>query len=402
MKKKVLILGVSAPQADAICILKEMGITTYACSKRDDGPGSKQADHYSLLDFQNTDKVIEFINDNRIDCVYSVGSDLATRIYSEICEKLNLPCFVSSKTAWTCNNKNEIRKFLGPDFKGNINYQVLKNKNENLSLEFPFIMKPSDSQGQRGVRLIHNYEEFKFNFDISKNYSKSGLVILEEYVSGPELSVNVYMIDGEIALLLPSDRICWTQFQGGLIHKHILPSKILDFDLKYELYDLVERISKKLNIQNGPLYLQIKLSQNKPFIIEVTPRLDGCHMWKLIHYYTGVNLIKLTFEHLLYNNVSHISQHKISEHRYTLEFLCEHPNKKADYSKYDIPKNAQYVYKYYNDNDLIRPINNQYEKIGYFITKEPLPAFAHKQPAPEAHGPVDFIKFYDRKQKGLP
>lgn len=381
MKKKVLILGVSAVQTDAICILKEMGLTTHACSGADDGPGSKQADHYAVLDFKNTEELIAYIKDNNIDCVYSVGSDLATKIYSKVNELLHFPSFVPSETAYICNNKNLMRKFLGPDFIGNVRFQVLENETDKLSLDYPFIMKPTDSQGQRGVRLIHNDAEFQVTYPISKNYSRSGLVIIEDYINGPELSVNAYMVNGEIALLLTSDRVCWPNFQGGLIHKHVLPSKILNLELTEALEDLVGRFSKKLQIDNGPLYMQIKTQDNQPYIIEATPRLDGCHMWKLIKYYTGIDLIKLTFSHLLFNDISELNNFRQSDFRYTLEFLCEYPNKRANYSKFFMPESIYDSYQYYSDNDLIRPINNQFEKIGYFITRELTATSAANRPA---------------------
>lgn len=381
MKKKVLILGVSAVQTDAICILKEMGLTTHACSGADDGPGSKQADHYAVLDFKNTEELIEYIKDNNIDCVYSVGSDLATKIYTKVNELLHFPSFVPSETAYICNNKNVMRKFLGPDFKGNVGFQVLENETDKISLDYPFIMKPTDSQGQRGVRLIHNDAEFQETYPISKNYSKSGLVIIEDYINGPELSVNAYMVNGEIALLLTSDRVCWPNFQGGLIHKHVLPSKILNLELTEALEDLVGRFSKKLQIDNGPLYMQIKTQDNQPYIIEATPRLDGCHMWKLIKYYTGIDLIKLTFSHLLFNDISELQNFRQSDFRYTLEFLCEYPNKRANYSKFLMPESIYDSCQYYSDNDLIRPINNQFEKIGYFITRELTTTSAPNRPA---------------------
>lgn len=367
--KKVLILGVSAVQADAIRILKEMGIETYACSKSDDGPGSKEADHYEVLDFTYIDKVIEIVEKNEIDCVYSVGSDIATRIYSEVSKKMNLPSFISSKTARICNNKNEMRTFFGNKFKGNLNFQVLDNKYEDIFLDFPFIMKPADSQGQRGVNLINDLADFKERFDLSKAYSRSGLVILEEYINGPELSVNVYMIDGKVSLLVASDRVSWKQFQGGLIHKHIVPSTIMNVELEEALADLVARVAKKLKVNNGPLYFQIKVKEKKPFIIEVTPRLDGCHMWNVLHHYTGVNILKLLFEHLLFNNTSEIYKYKKSSDQFILEFMCEYPNSIVDYSKYEIPSDSLYSLKYYEENDIVRAINNRFEKIGYFIVR---------------------------------
>lgn len=368
--KKVLILGVASVQMDAIVELKKMGVKTYAIAQADDGPGSKVADYFEKINFTDKEKVVNFINEHKIDCVYSVGSDLAMPISTYISEKLNLPFFVTSEIAKVCNNKNKMREFFGNNFDGNINYQVLKNKNTDIKLDFPFIMKPSDSQGQRGVHLIHNFEGFVNHFEECQQFSRSGLVIIEEYIDGPELSINAYIVDGEVAFMVHSDRDVWPQFEGGLVHRHIVPAKSSSIEIENAMIDLVNRTAKKLEIVNGPLYFQVKLSNNKPYIIEVTPRLDGCHMWNLLRQYTGVNLIKLTFEHLLFGRTDELQKFKKNHFKYTLEFMCDYPNKQIDYKKFNIPNDSLYSFKYYDNEDLIRPINNRYEKVGYYITKD--------------------------------
>ncbi len=56
--KKVLILGVAPVQMDAIIELKKMGIETYACAQANDGPGSRFADKFELINFVEQDRVI--------------------------------------------------------------------------------------------------------------------------------------------------------------------------------------------------------------------------------------------------------------------------------------------------------------------------------------------------------
>lgn len=365
--KKVLILGVASVQMDAILQLKEMGIETYACAQANDGPGSKVVDHFELINFTDKERVIEFINKHQIDCVYSVGSDIAMPISTAISETMTLPYFVSSYIAEICNNKNQMRNFLGKDFRGNVKYQVLQESDTNIELEYPFIMKPSDSQGQRGVHLVNNFNEFQKHFEDAKKHSRSNLVIIEDYISGPELSVNAYLVDGNVVFMVPSDRETWPEFQGGLIRKHIVPSQFNNPILNRNLQELVQRTAARLGIKNGPLYFQIKLEDNEPYIIEVTPRLDGCHMWNILEYYTGVNLIKLTFEHLLNGSTQELQKYVDPVSKYSLEFICEEPNTYIDYSKYKIPSKALESLNYYDNGDLIRPINGRFEKVGYFI-----------------------------------
>lgn len=373
MKKKVLILGVAAVQMDAILELKEMGYETYACAMAKDGPGAEVADHFDIIDILDEESIIKHIQDNGISAVYSVGSDLAMPVACSISQKLQLPHFVSSDTARICNNKNLMRTTLGKDFKGNVPFQILESKDAELELDFPFIIKPADAQGQRGVKLVRNYHDYIEGYTIAKQYSRSGLVIAEKYISGPELSVNGYVVNGEIKFLFESDRETWPQYIG-LIHKHIVPSESLCEEAKEDMAEIIKEACKKLEINNGPVYAQMKLEEGKPYIIEITPRLDGCHMWRVLSYYTGVNLLKLTFQHLLEGDVSELNnQSNDINNEYILEFICQEPNTAADYSGYeDKTEKALYSFNYYKQGEIIRPVNGKYEKIGYFINKKTL------------------------------
>lgn len=369
MKKKILILGVASVQDDAIQKLHNLGYETYACAMADDGPGSKEADHFEIINILDIEKIIQYINENKINCVYSVGSDLAIPVSSKISENIGLPYFVSYHTAETCNNKDKMRQALGKDFEGNLNYQILEKDNDLIVLKEPFIIKPTDAQGQRGVNLITTNEDREREHSIknARNYSRSGRIIAEQYIDGPEISVNGYLINGEVVMMIISDRETWPQYTG-LIHKHVVPSKIVDQNMENKIYQIVKKACHKLEIKNGPVYLQMKI-EKRPYIIEITPRLDGCHMWKLLKYYTGVDILKLTLQHLIEQNTSEIKNAKKElKEKYTLEFICQKPNSEADYSQYKITaSNVLEDYHYYDQGEFVRPVNGKYDKIGYFI-----------------------------------
>jgi len=370
MNRKVLILGVASVQMDAILELKKMGYETYACAMAKDGPGANVVDHFEEINILDVEAIKKYIVENDISVVYSVGSDLAMPVACQVSKLLNMPHFVSEETAVICNNKNLMRTTLGTDFKGNVKYQVVKNIEEEVKLIYPFIIKPADSQGQRGVKLINTYEEYLSSFEESQRHSRSGLVILEQYISGPEISVNGYLVNGDIKFLIPSDRETWPGYTG-LIQKHVVPAKKLTTKSSNELKNIIESACRKLNINNGPVYLQMKLEEDKPYIIEITPRLDGCHMWNVLEYYTGVNLLKLTFHHLLNKDTSELNNLKKEiKDGFVLEFICQKPNTTADYTEYKNEiENSLYNFNYYKSGDYIRPVNGKYDKIGYFIYK---------------------------------
>ncbi len=362
---KVLILGVASVQMDAVLELKKMGCETYTIAMKNDGPASEASDHFDIINILDEEALITHIIKNGIDVVYSTGSDLAMPTACKVSERLGMPHFVSYEAAYICNHKNVMRKTLTEECEGNIPYQVL-DKVEQINVEYPAIVKPSDSQGQRGIYLIHSQEEFESCFEEAKQYSREGKVIVEKYIDGPEVSVNGYMVNGVLRLMVASDRDTWPQYTG-LIHRHVVPGKKFSKEAEKKMERIMEEACNRLGILNGPVYFQMKVTGNQPYIIEMTPRLDGCHMWNLLERATGINMMQLVFKHLLYNDVSelNIAAEKVTPME--LVFWCQEPETYMDRSKLELPKDAVYHFYYYKNREKIRPVNGRYEKIGYYI-----------------------------------
>lgn len=368
MNKKVLILGVASVQMDAIQQLRRMGHETFAIAMAKDGPGADAADHFKIINILDEPAVIDYARQNGVDVIYSVGSDLAMPVACKLSQQLGLPYFVDYKVANICNHKDLLRNALTADCSWNIPFQVMDECGP-VTISFPCIMKPSDSQGQRGIFLVQNQEEVNEHFEDAKKYSRDHKVIIEHYVVGNEYSVNCYLVDGEVSYMVASDRETWPQYTG-LIHKHIVPTRTLNGEVVKEIKEMMIDVCKRVGVANGPMYAQIKVENNHPYIIEMTPRLDGCHMWNILARATGVNLLKLCFEHLMNNDISELN--KLSEHidNYELVFFCQEPHTIMDRTKLVVPDDAVYHFYYYETGDTIRPVNGRYDKIGYYIHKK--------------------------------
>ncbi|MDB8711941.1 ATP-grasp domain-containing protein [Mediterraneibacter gnavus] len=365
--KKVLILGVASVQMDAVLQLKEMKCETFTCAMAKDGPAADVSDHFEIINILDENMLIEYIKKNSIDVVYSTGSDLAMPIACRISEKLGMPHFVSSQTAYACNHKNEMRLRLST-CKGNIPFKVAETLEDikDMSMHYPLILKPSDSQGQRGIFLVTSDDEIIKYFNEAKKYSREGKVIIEKYIDGPEISVNGYMVNGKLEYMMVSDRDTWPEYTG-LIHKHIIPAQTLEIGTNQKIRNIFQEACNCLGILNGPAYFQIKLENQTPYIIEMTPRLDGCHMWNLLNRATGINLMKLVFEHLLYNDVSELKRQDSTVKPMELVFFCQKPNLIMDCSSYSVPEDAVDSFFYYRTGDYVRPVNGKFDKVGYYI-----------------------------------
>lgn len=362
--KRFLVLGVGNAQVDLLNYLQGI-FELHSCSFIRKGRGITLSDFFEVIDIKDVESIRNYCLKNRIDFVYSIGSDLAMPTISKVSELLTLPHFTSYQTSVSCNSKNIFRDKLKNCY-GKVNFQILSSiKHDSLALPFPLIVKPADSQGQRGVCLVNSDEEFQAAFYEAKKCSQNGLIIAEEYINGPEISVNVFVQNSKIVFLLISDRISWPGSKGGAIHMHKLPCS-LNSTTQENTIKLVKSVLKSLNIENGPAYFQIKIKNNEPKLIEVTPRLDGCHMWRLIKMATGIDLLDITIKYLTTGKLYDIFNPFIKE-EWTLEFFCAPPNTIIDTEKFEKRENSMYHEFFYSNGEVVNEINGYMEKCGYQI-----------------------------------
>lgn len=369
MNKKILILGAGNAQIDLIRYCKSIGLETYGCSYINTDKGIPLLDHFAQINIIDVDAIKNYAVENQIDYIYSIGSDIAVPTFCKAAEELGKFHFVSSETAEICCNKHIMRKVMG-ESSFNLPFLTCSTYAEAEKLDFyPVMLKPVDSQGQRGVYLIQNSDELKEYFDKSLEYSKSGKVILESYISGDEVSVNAYIKNNQVLFSIISDRESFKNLPGGIIKAHHLPSVYEGTETADKINELVHEAVKKLKITNGPAYFQIKVCNGNPYLIEATPRLDGCHMWNLINRYCGVNLLELTMKHFFGEDIE-IGEYIPDVCPMHLEFFCEPPEAIFYEDKY-INYFSDYNLMYYQTGDKVRKLNGYMEKCGYRIYKSP-------------------------------
>lgn len=368
MKDVILILGAGNAQIDAIKYCQSKGYEVCGCSYTTVDNGIPYLDYFEHVDIKSVEGVIETARKYNAKAVYSIGSDIAMPTVMRACEALGLQHFISASTAENCHSKSRMRSALGTDFRGNLPYIECASLEEALAFNsFPAMMKPTDSQGQRGCFRVDSVEDIRKEFQTSMDFSHEKRVILEKFVSGAEVSVNGYMHDGKLKFALVSDRISFDEYPGGIIKEHVVPSSI-DKAVQENTVRMVEEACVRIGLNNGPCYFQIKYDDMVPYVIEVTPRLDGCHMWNLIKHYCGVDLLDATFTHLLEGAPALPEYVEFHEEEHRLIFLNQAPWTKFNSSNFDCSDAEYYIY-YYKDGDKVRRLNGYIEKCGYKIVK---------------------------------
>ena len=369
MLGKVLILGTLHWQTDAMEVLKDLGWTVYACSYRCEGPGVDFADEFFLVDILDISEVIALASRLNVDCVYCVGSDIAMSTVAMVSEKLGLPLFHSAEITDILHKKVRLRDFLKSKNLSSMSYQSVKTNADLKSFSnYPAIVKPADSQGQRGITSVNSLSEAEDALESALQVSPTSEAIIEEWLKGNEISVHVFVINGEIKLYIPSDRVSLPGSNVGVPQAHGIPSKFLDSHNSAEVKALIYDFVDQLEIKNGPLYFQIILTPRGPRIVEVAPRLDGCHLWRLIYERTGFNLLSATFRFLLEGKWEDPVFCNTTS-TYKLNFYLAAAKKPFYVKDYPSVSEGRLCYQEYqlDENEFPRDTGNSIERVGYFI-----------------------------------
>ena len=158
-------------------------------------------------------------------------------------------------------------------------------------LGLPLVIKPSDNMGARGVRMITEKEQIEQAFVEARRASVSGMIIMEEYMEGPELSIDMLVHDGTIHVVGIADRI----IEGApyfIERGHILPSA-LPKEVTDQAIEVMKQGIHALGIDIGAAKGDIKITPSGPKIGELAARLSGGFMSGFTYpLATGVNLMK--------------------------------------------------------------------------------------------------------------
>lgn len=295
--RALLIIGAGLLQVPAIKTASELGLTTVVTDYNEHAPGMKIADYpivVSTRDIDGTVRVMkEFTGKRKIDGVITVGTD-ASMTVAAVANALHLPG-IKFENAEAASNKIKMRERLKqfdvpiPQFYKCWSIEELRSA--ALELGYPLVIKPADNMGARGVMKIENEMMLEKAYHNAKNASPSGELIVEEYMSGPELSIDALVYKGEIFITGVADRMIEREPYFIEIG-HVMPSA-LDQALLDDAVAVFKKGINALGINIGAAKGDIKVTKSGAKVGEIAARLSGGFMSAYTYpYASGVNLIR--------------------------------------------------------------------------------------------------------------
>lgn len=296
--KKLMIVGASILQLPAIIKAKEMGLHVAVVDFNPQAIGIQYADQYYNASTMDENAVLAAAEDYMPDGIMTLATDMPMRGVSKASDKLHLHS-ISYKTALKATDKYDMIKAFKEQNVPSPWYFVADCLEEIKSHEddvtFPCIIKPTDNAGSHGVAKVYNFQELLDNYEYAHSCSRHGKVIVEEYLDGPEVSVEVMVVDGDVNILQITDKIT-TEAPHFVEMGHTQPSQ-----LSQEIRDAISRVTiaacKAVGIDKGPAHVEMKVTERGPVMIELGARMGGDNITThLVPLSTGIDMVKATIK----------------------------------------------------------------------------------------------------------
>lgn len=303
---KILILGGGSGQLSIIKKAKAMGHQVIVSDYYKDAPGKEIADFSELISTFDVKANIKAAKKHNVDAVLTAGTDQPVYTAAAVNEALDLPSFLSKKTAKAVTNKKIMKKKFSEADIAAVKYQIIDEnfKDEILSeLTFPVVVKPLDSQGQRGVFKLKNKTQIRNNFSEILKFSREKEILVEEYYKSDEITLSGWVKDSALKILTITDRVTHQNKKHiGICSAHIFPSKFLN-----NYFEAIKKISQKIvdsfDIKNGPVYFQFLIGDKGIKVNEIACRIGGAYEGDFIPIITGVDIMEMMVELSLGKNL---------------------------------------------------------------------------------------------------
>ncbi len=295
------IVGGGNSQVTTARKIKERGYSLLVSDYTADAPAKAYADYTSLASTFDAEAITAVSRRFNVDGILTTGTDQPVLTCALAAERLNLPYPIDSRTATAVTDKGVMKPLMQSGGIPTNPFTTLpaaasSNSGHNLhramaaaGITFPAVLKPVDSQGQRGVVRVDSPKECDILLPYARQYSRKGEVLLESYYPSDEITVSGWVTENHLTILSVTDRVTEENPPHiGVCFAHRYPSRHIGrFS---EIAHLAERITRVFNIENGPIYIQMLIGEQGIRINEIACRIGGAYEDEVIPLLTGFDI----------------------------------------------------------------------------------------------------------------
>ena len=294
-QKSALVLAGGLPQIKLIQELKKRGYYVFLADYFANPIAKSWADKFYQKSTLDVDAIRNIAIDEQVDLIITCCTDQALEVVSKLSQELNLPCYVNAEIGLAVTNKRYMKeKFINNGIP-TANFYIVKDIKDIKEMKYPVVVKPVDCNSSKGVVKVTSVDEIKKAVNVALDYSRTRTAIIEEYINGIEVSVDLFVCEKRAKILCysVSDKI--QSDNKFVIYRGRYPASISKTVLE-KIENASQNIVNAFDLDNCPMLIQILVDNEDIYVIEFSARTGGCVKYHMIELASGVDVIKATVD----------------------------------------------------------------------------------------------------------
>lgn len=343
---------VLAGGADQIALIEELkireqDINIILIDYFDNPPAKKYADKHIKASTLDIEEVKQIAINEKADLITTACTDQAMLTMAKVSEDLSLPCYISYQKALNVTNKSYMKEMFVKNNIPTAKYIIVSESDyiDIPNFEYPLVVKPVDCNSSKGVKKVFSKSELEEALSNAIVFSRTNSAIIEEFKEGTELSVDIYIDHGVAKILsitssnkIPNNNNSFTILQS------CYPVSI-NLDIKTKIQHTAQLISKKFELDNCPMLIQLICAEENIFILEFSARMGGGSKYNLIQILSGIDIMKVYTDRVLglYPTVNPTELKKHVKMNYV---YCK-PGIISEFKHFDTLQNSGLIHSYF-------------------------------------------------------
>lgn len=369
---KALVLCGGIPQIALLENLRQRGIVTVLADMNEAVGGRAFADVFYPVSVLDVEGVRDVAVKEKVDFIITVCADQVLSVVAQVSEMLGLPCYIDYKTAQNVSKKSYMKKIFRENNIPTSKYVIMEHLDrEKIShLNYPLIVKPVDSYSSRGVCKVDNESELESAFEKAVTISRTNSAVIEEFVIGDELTVDVYVENGHAHVLCMSNLDKIGEDGKFVIHRTRYPADI-SAKVTKTIDNVAQKIADAFELKNTPMLIQMITDGNTVSVVEFCARTGGGDKFRLIEKVSGFDIVGAVADITL-GNLPHYEKKEIRQEYIINEFLYCKPGILERLEGFDALLKEGVISEYFelkSKGYTFKEINSSGDRVAYFTVQ---------------------------------
>ncbi|MDH2393858.1 ATP-grasp domain-containing protein [Streptomyces sp. HNM0663] len=145
------------------------------------------------------------------------------------------------------------------------------------TIGYPVVLKPRGQAASIAVRIVRSEAELRETFALVRDAENPSiedrLVLVEEFLAGPEIAVDSWVLDGRVVpFSISAKRTDYPPYFEEVAH---VVGKVLDAKTEAAVREVVIAANEALGIDRAVTHTELMLTADGPKVVEVNGRLGG-------------------------------------------------------------------------------------------------------------------------------